>query len=214
MSLRQHPPQRRGGRERRRRSRRGSGPGLRRLGPRQRRLSERHGRPHRAGDRRPRARDRARRVRHRGRLAGLLRGLHPVGASRTISRPAARPSRRSASQFVADVTPFEHDEDPHPQRRPCDHRLSVRADGHPFRPRGHGGPAGPRLPAARSSARRSSRSCRRCRTPISKDYFAADRAPLLPTRRSATPSAGSASTARTGSRSSSSRRSPTGSNAG
>ena len=59
------------------------------------------------------------------------------------------------------------DEDPHPQWRPCDHRLSGRADGHPLRPRGDGGAAGPRISSPSWSRKRSSRPCRRCRASCS-----------------------------------------------
>ena len=42
--------------------------------------------------------------------------------------PAGRPAfEEVGAQFVTDVTPFEHDEDPHPERRPRDHRLPRRA---------------------------------------------------------------------------------------
>ena len=125
--------------------------------------------------------------------------------------PAGRPPLEKVGvQFVPDVTPYETDEDPHPQRRPCDHRLSRRADGHPFRARGDGRtrwsrgfldkvehdeiiPIVPPVPDTDLD-----------------DYYRADRRALLQSRRSATRCAGSASTAPTASRSSSSRPSPTG----
>ena len=63
------------------------------------RLPERHGRPHHARDRRPRARDLPRRVRHRGRLAGVLRGFHPMGAGGQLPGrpPGARGGGRRSS---------------------------------------------------------------------------------------------------------------------
>ena len=98
--LRQRPAQRRRGEERGRRPRRGAGPEVRRLDPRQRRLPERHGRPHRHRHLRPRAQDHPRGVRHRGRLAGVLRGLHPVGGRGRVPRRPPRlrgGGRRSSS---------------------------------------------------------------------------------------------------------------------
>ena len=48
--------------------------------------------------------------------------------------PAGRPALEKVGvTFVADVAPYEHDEDPHPQRRACRDRLSGGAAGHPFR---------------------------------------------------------------------------------
>ena len=48
---------------------------------------------------------------------------------------AGRPSLEKVGvQFVKDVVALRADEDPHPQWRPRHHRLSGRADGHPFRP--------------------------------------------------------------------------------
>jgi mannitol-1-phosphate/altronate dehydrogenase len=49
----------------------------------------------------------------------------------TDGRP---PLEKVGVQFVKDVAPYRTDEDPHPQWRPRDDRLSGRPDGHPFRP--------------------------------------------------------------------------------
>lgn len=68
----------------------------------------------------------------------------------TDGRP---PLEKVGVQFVSDVAPYEPDEDPHPQWRPCDHRLSGRTDGHPFRPRGNVGAASARL-SRQTGARR------------------------------------------------------------
>ena len=71
--------------------------------------------------------------RHRGQLAGVLRAVPAVGAGGQVHRrpPAAGKGRRAVRRRCRAL---RADEDPHPQRRPCDHRLSGRADGHPFRP--------------------------------------------------------------------------------
>ena len=152
---------------RRRRPRRGAGPGLRRLGRATTvAFPNAHGRPHRAGDRRPRAADHPRRVRDRRRLAGVLRGLPPVGGRGPL--PAGRPAFEEVGVAVRRRRDaLGDDEDPHPERRARDHRLSLRPDGHPLRPRGDGRTSWCAPSCRRSSARRSSRSCRRCRAPTS-----------------------------------------------
>ena len=73
------------------------------------------------------------RVRRRGQLAGVLRAVQAMGAGGQFHRrPAgAGKGRRAVRQGRRAL---RTDEDPHPQRRPCDDRLSGRADGHPFRP--------------------------------------------------------------------------------
>ena len=58
-----------------------------------------------------------RRVRHRRRLAGVLRGLHPVGGRGPLPRrpPGARGGRRPVRRRRH---PVRAHEDPHPERRP------------------------------------------------------------------------------------------------
>ena len=143
--------------------------------------------------RRPRARDRPRRVRRRGRLAGVLRGLHPVGRRGLLPRrpPGPRGGRRPVR---ARRHPVRAHEDPHPERRPRDHRLPRGPPRHPLRPRGHGPPAGPRLPREGRDRGDPPRSCRRSPTPTSTTTSRSSSAAAT-TRRSATPSAASASTA-------------------
>ena len=86
--------------------------------------------------------------------------------------PAGRPPLEKVGvQFVTDVAPYRADEDPHPQRRPRDDRLSGGADGHPFRPRGDGGRRWSAASSPRSSTTRSSRSCRRCPDTDLDDYY-------------------------------------------
>ena len=95
--VRQHPRQRPRHGERRRRPRRARRPRARRVDPRQRRVPEFHGRPHHARHDRPRARHPARHLRDRGQLAGVLRGVPPVGGGGQVSRRAGRRWRRRAS---------------------------------------------------------------------------------------------------------------------
>ena len=78
-----------------------------------------------------------RRLRHRRRLAGVLRGLHPVGGRGQLPRrpPGARGGRRHLRRRRH---PVRAHEDPHPERRPRDHRLPVGPARHPLRARGHG----------------------------------------------------------------------------
>ena len=175
----------------------------------QRRLSERHGRPHHAGDLRPRAR-------HSGKTSSASRTTGRYSASLSgngcwrINFTAGRPALEKVGvQFVRDVVALRTDEDPHPQRRPRDDRLSGRADGHPFRARGDAGAAGARLPRQARARRDHRRPCRRCPASCSKTITSSSSS-ASPIRRSAIPCAGFASTAPTGSRNSSSRPSPTG----
>ena len=96
---------------------------------------ERHGRPHHAGHDRPRARHPGQGIRRRGQLAGVLRAVQAMGAGGPFHRraPGAGKGRRAVRERCLAL---RADEDPHPQWRPCDDRLSGRADGHPFRARG------------------------------------------------------------------------------
>ena len=169
--LRQHPPQRPRHRRRRRRARAADRPGARRLG-----RATTSPFPNGMVDRiTPATTDRERgilaeRVRHRGQLAGVLRGVQAMGAGGQFPRrPAGAGKGRRAVR--AGRRALRADEDPHPQWRPRDDRLSGRADGHPFRPRGDGGAAGARLPrqarARRDHPDRAAGAGHRCSRTIS-----------------------------------------------
>ncbi len=67
------------------------------------------------------------------------------GSSRTASPPAA-PRWKGGRHLHPPCPRLREDEDPHPQRRTCDHRLSGRPSGHRIRASGHGAPAHPRPP--------------------------------------------------------------------
>ena len=77
--------------------------------------------------------------------AGHLRAVPAMGAGGQL--PAGPPGawRRSGVTLHPACPRLRDDEDPHPERRPCDHRLSRRADGHRVCPRGDGAPADPGL---------------------------------------------------------------------
>ncbi len=80
--------------------------------------------------------------------------------------PAGPPGAGAGRRHLHAACPrLRGDEDPHPERRACDHRLSRRADGHRTGARGDGPSADLGLSGQGRDAKRSSPLSRPCRTP-------------------------------------------------